>query len=244
MGMEWKHAKMQTERHKIEREYGVRFTELLRLPYFDCARFSVVDPMHNFLLGTIKVMITIWREKSLITDKDLEKSQSLVDKFRTPPDVGRQFIHSRSIQELDVNLFFSCLLPESHFLCWYTFVQACTLLCSRAISHANTLKLHALIVRFCKKFEELYGQNSCTPNLHLHCHLRECIIDYGPANAFWLFACERLNGVLGAVSTNHRSTEAQLMRKLNFCSSQQFRTSFRANTSRISFRANRGYRVS
>ena len=87
--MEWKHAKTQTERHKIERKYGVRFTELVRLPYFHFARISVVDPIHNFILGTTKVMITIWREKSLITDKDFEKIQSLVDKFRTSPDVGR-----------------------------------------------------------------------------------------------------------------------------------------------------------
>ena len=65
-GMEWKHAKTQVERHKIEREYGVRFTELLRLPYFDSIRFSVVDPMHNILLGTTKLMITIWKENKFI----------------------------------------------------------------------------------------------------------------------------------------------------------------------------------
>lgn len=56
-------------------------------------------------------------------------------------------------------------------------------------------------------------------NLHLHCHLHECIKDFGPANAFWLFACERLNGILGSVPTNHRSIETQLMRK--FSISQQ-----------------------
>lgn len=43
--------------------------------------------------------------------------------------------------------------------------------------------------------------------------------DYGPADAFWLFAFERLNGILGAVSTNHRAIEVQLMRK--FLSNQQ-----------------------
>ena len=43
-GMDWKHAKTQVERHKIERESGFRFTELLRLSYFDSSRFSVIDP--------------------------------------------------------------------------------------------------------------------------------------------------------------------------------------------------------
>ena len=79
------------------------------------------------------------------------------------------------------------------------------LLCSRAIS--------LILVSFCKKF---YGANACTPNLHLQCHL---FLDYGPASAFWLFACERINGVLGSVSTNHHAIEAQLMRK--FSRSQQ-----------------------
>jgi len=29
----------------IESKYGTRFTELMRLPYFDCVRFTVVDPI-------------------------------------------------------------------------------------------------------------------------------------------------------------------------------------------------------
>ena len=44
-------------------------------------------------------------------------------------------------------------------------------------------------------------------------------LDYGPADAFWLFAFERLNGILGSVSTNHQAIEVQFMRK--FLSTQQ-----------------------
>lgn len=49
--------------------------------------------------------------------------------------------------------------------------------------------------------------------MHLHCHLRECIEDYGPVYSFWCFAFERYNGVLGSTITNNRSVEIQLMRK-------------------------------
>lgn len=31
----------------IQHEAGVRYSELLRLPYFDIVRFHLVDPMHN-----------------------------------------------------------------------------------------------------------------------------------------------------------------------------------------------------
>ena len=39
-------------------ETGVRWSELLRLPYFDIARCVVVDPMHNLFLGLIKEHFT------------------------------------------------------------------------------------------------------------------------------------------------------------------------------------------
>lgn len=49
--------------------------------------------------------------------------------------------------------------------------------------------------------------------MHLHCHVKECIEDYGPVNSFWCFAFERYNGILGSTYFNNRSIEIQLMRK-------------------------------
>ena len=58
-------------------------------------------------------------------------------------------------------------------------------------------------------FEQLYGKD----NLHLHGHLRECVLDYGPAYSFWLFSFERLNGIMESFSTNCRDVSLQLMRR-------------------------------
>ena len=228
---EWKLAKTQAQRIKIEREYGVRYTELTRLPYFDSVRFTVVDPMHNVLLGTAKLIITLWKEKNILSKEDFAAIQSQVDQFILPPDTGRiphkiesGFSSFTADQWKNWVQIFSLivlkgLLPELHYKCWYVFVQACLILCSRAISRESVLKLDGLFIRFCQMFEQLYGTNSCTPNLHLHCHLKDCLLDFGPGSAFWLFACERLNGILGSVATNHRGIEPQLMRK--FVTSQQ-----------------------
>ena len=238
-GMEWKHANTLTSRQRIEREDGVRFTELLRLRYFDTVRFSVVDPMHNVLLGTAKLMVSIWKENGLITSHDFEKIQVRVNHFVTPPDTGRiphkiasGFSSFTADQWKNWTTIFSlvvlkCTLPEEHYRCWSLFVQSCHLLCSRAISNAKLLELDRLLICFCKTFQQLYGAKSCTPNLHLHCHLKDCIHDFGPPNAFWLFGCERLNGLLGSVPTNHREIEIQLMRK--FSSSQQALQSLGSN---------------
>ena len=61
------------------------------------------------------------------------------------------------------------------------------------------------------EFHGLYQQ--CTINMHLACHLRECILDFGPFHAFWCYAFERMNGHLGSFPTNHLNIEVQLMRR-------------------------------
>jgi hypothetical protein len=50
----WKDATTKKARAKIYRETGVRWSELVRLPYFDPTRMVVVDGMHNLFLGLIR----------------------------------------------------------------------------------------------------------------------------------------------------------------------------------------------
>ena len=50
----------------IERESGVRYSTLLRLPYFNAPRMCIIDPMHNLFLGTTKKMIQIWKDDESI----------------------------------------------------------------------------------------------------------------------------------------------------------------------------------
>ena len=58
------------------------------------------------------------------------------------------------------------------------------------------------------------------PNMHLAGHLTDCIRDHGPVYAFWLYAFERMNGILGSFQTNSIDFTVQLMRK--FSRLQQF----------------------
>ena len=69
-----------------------------------------------------------------------------------------------------------------------------------------------LLLTFCRRVQELYGENAVTPNMHLHCHLRECVLDFGPIYSFWLFSFKRYNGILGDFPNNKKSIEIQLMR--------------------------------
>ena len=67
------------------------------------------------------------------------------------------------------------------------------------------------MLRFCQRFQALYGPEAVTPNIHLHAHLIECVRDYGPMSNFWLFSFECFNGILGDEPTNNRSIELQLI---------------------------------
>ena len=75
-----------------EQKYGTRFTKLMSLPYFDCVRFHVIDPMHNLFTGTAKhVMKNIWLDSDnpLLEKNNLLHMQENLDKVKVPSNVGR-----------------------------------------------------------------------------------------------------------------------------------------------------------
>ncbi|CAB4011940.1 Hypothetical predicted protein [Paramuricea clavata] len=215
------------EQKKAESNYGVRYSELLRLPYFDCIRFTVIDPMHNLFLGTAKHTMETWLNASILTSADLEKVQKKVDEVHVPTNIGRlpgkiakSFSGFTADQWKNWVTIFSPyalydILSEDHYRCWLQFVKACKLVCTPMVYLRDVASCHSHLLQFCREFERLYGNLSITPNMHLHTHLCDCIFDYGPVCGFWLFSFERYNGILGDFYTNNKSIELQLMRKFS-----------------------------
>lgn len=212
-------------RNAKESLYGARHSELLRLPYFDCIRFTIVDPMHNLFLGTAKRMMEMWLDLSILTRADLERVQQKVDESCVPSNIGRlPFRIAKSFSGFTaeqwktwVTVFspFALfgLLPVNHYKCWLHFVKACKLLSQPMIKISDVGSAHSLLVTFCRDVEKLYGTERITPNMHMHTHLADCVLDYGPVYSFWLFSFERYNGILVNYSTNNKSIELQIMRK-------------------------------
>ncbi len=102
-------------------------------------------------------------------------------------------------------------IPRRHLQCWQLFCKACYFLCRRKVSISEVVnEANTLLLEFCTS---LYSKEKCTINLHLHCHLADCVKDFGPVYAFWLFAYERFNGIMGSFHTNGKSISVQLMER-------------------------------
>lgn len=213
------------DRGEKESKCGVRFSSLIHLPYFDFISFVVIDPMHNLMLGTTKKMLKIWKEENLLGDKELKDLQKRINKLKVPSSIGRipskiasSFKGFTADQFKNWALVFSTfalkdVLPDRHLQCWKLFVKACRILCSTVIPISQVKVADQLLVKFCQTVENLYGSSVITPNMHLHCHLCECVLDFGPVYGFWCFSFERYNGILGSLHVNNHQIEVQLMRK-------------------------------
>ena len=211
-----------TRQSELEKLYGVRYSELLRLPYLDIIEHHVVDPMHNFLLGTTKHVMTIWKDKGILNGIQFDSIQDKVDRMRIPSKIGRipqHKIFHHSLQTsgeigyvctLSIVFMGRCLQNIS---CWALFVTACCHLLQPFISHADLDKADKCLIECCKAFEDLYGKEHCTPNMHMHLHVKQSVLNYGPVYGFWCFPFERFNGILGSFQKNWVSPELQLFRK-------------------------------
>ncbi|OAD79051.1 hypothetical protein PHYBLDRAFT_62186 [Phycomyces blakesleeanus NRRL 1555(-)] len=202
----WANALNNTERTRLEKENGTRWSELHRLSYFDPVRFTVIDPMHNLYLGTAKRMIQIWRECNYINEKNQLTMQELANGIVVPCGYARitkKIADGFSFMKADEwkswcviysPFVLKHVLPAKNLENWILFVDACRLLTKPSINDKEIDEAHSKLQLFCTRFQTLYGKSAVTPNMHLHLHLGECVHDFGPIYAFWLFSFERYNG--------------------------------------------------
>ena len=77
--VEHKLTTTQEARKKIERQFGVKYSVLTSLPYYDSIQFTVIDPMHTLLLGSAKHVMVVWKEKAIIPESTFAAIQKCID---------------------------------------------------------------------------------------------------------------------------------------------------------------------
>ena len=208
-----------------ESKFGVRSCALLQLSYYDPIRFVAIDLMHNLFLGTAKHMFSTWISLELLTKEDLSTIGNRVKQFVVPSNLGRlplqiesNYLRFKAAQwSVWITIYSPVvlrgILPDEHYKCWLMFVRACAILTQRIVRVTEIETADKLLELFCKKVQTLYGHAYCTPNMHLHLHLKDTLLDYGLAHATWCYSFERYNGMLGSILTNNKSIESQLMQR-------------------------------
>lgn len=160
-------------------------------------------------------------------EERLESLNSLTDIGRIPTHIsGNYGVFSAAEWKnwtTTFSLYCLCgLLPDKDYKCWEKFVLACRLLCKPFLTVTDIQKSDLLLLDFCRTFEKIYPLKEVTCNMHLHNHLKECLLDFGPMHVFWCFSFERFNGAFGHFHTNNKAVEIQFMRKImtsKFCDS-------------------------
>ena len=186
----------------------------------------VIDPMHCLFLGLAKhFFIKGFIHRNILSQADLAVIQKRIDTMSVPSDIGRipykiesSFLSFTADQYKNFVLHYSIiclqgLLSSEHLECWRHLVLACRYLCQPTLKPNDIVIADALLLKFCSRTERLFGKEFITPNMHMCCHLHDCILDFGPLNHFWLFAFERFNGILGKLPNNNKSIETQMMKR-------------------------------
>ena len=220
-----KEAKHVTAEEALQSKHGLRYSVLLDLPYFDVVRYHTVDPMHNLFLGIGKKTTKTWVKLNILTDRKLKEIQAKIDSMNPPPNIGRiprkissGFSSFTADEWKHWILIYSLyalhgILPGDDFNCWYLFVEACKKMCQTVITREDILEAHKLLVEFCESYQKRYGLEACTPNMHMACHLKDSMLDYGPLPAFWCFSFERYNGTLEGMAKSWLEPEKQMLSK-------------------------------
>ena len=169
-------------------------------------------------------MQKIWVARSILDNHHFKTIQQCVDTVTVPPVIGRLPLKIQSgfsafsaDQWKYWTLYYSTMvlfdvLDRADLECWCHFVLGCRILCHHTLTKTQLQLGDSLLLRFCKKVQQLYGNDEITIYMHLHAHIKSCIEDYGPLHGFWVYAFERYNGILESFS-NNRCIEAQLMER-------------------------------
>ncbi|XP_044167373.1 uncharacterized protein LOC122951430 [Acropora millepora] len=208
---------------------GVKgYSWFMFVPKFDIIRGVAIDYMHSTLLGVVKMLLTLWSDKSYKGEpwsvcsrmKEIEERYLKIGPpsciTRLPRSLIANFGHLKASELRTFLLFYSipCLygiLPEQYFQHYILLVEAIYLLLQDSISPRDIIKASSLLKHFCIRIKELYAARYETFNVHCLLHLTERVIDLGPLWTHSCFCFEDFNGELRSLFHGTQSIEEQIV---------------------------------
>ncbi|EXX60018.1 hypothetical protein RirG_183740 [Rhizophagus irregularis DAOM 197198w] len=168
----WRRCNLDASQNRFAKQTGVRWSELLRLPYFDPIMFTIVDPMHCLFLGIARWIVKrLWIETGVLSQETLKIIQKKMNEFQIPSDLGRipgkiysgeGFANFTADQwRLFFNIYATVALwdhlsvVDRKILTHY--VRICSILVSRIVETAFMNEAHQRLVEVIKLIETHYG---------------------------------------------------------------------------------------
>ncbi|XP_068757460.1 uncharacterized protein [Montipora capricornis] len=208
---------------------GVKgYSWFMFVPKFDIIRGVAIDYMHSTLLGVVKMLLTLWSDKSYKGEpwSVCSRMQEIEERYlkigppscitRLPRSLFANFGHLKASELRTFLLFYSipCLygiLPEQYFQHYILLVEAIYLLLQDSISPSDIIKASSLLKHFCIRIKELYAARYETFNVHCLLHLTERVMDLGPLWTHSCFCFEDFNGELRSLFHRTQSIEEQIV---------------------------------
>ena len=72
---------------KLELKYGIRFSVIAFLSFYDTIGMRATDPMYNLFLGTAKHIFKIWKNLGYLNKNKLDLLQKKTGQFVVPHDI-------------------------------------------------------------------------------------------------------------------------------------------------------------
>lgn len=201
------------------------------MPNFNIVRGVAVDYMHCILLGCVKMLMTLWFDKShkneiySISSKLSEVDQRLLS-IKPPSFIARlprtlsDVAHFKAAELKNFLLFYSLpylvgLLPHDQYHHFSLLVYSVYLLLQEKISSRDLLQCKRMLMEFVLNIPVLYSERYSTSNIHLLLHLTEKVEDLGPLWCSSCFYFEDFNGQLRRLFQGTQHIETQIAFAVN-----------------------------
>lgn len=184
---------------------------MIGFPGFDVIHGFNLDYMHCVLLGNVSNIVGRWMDSKNWKSPFYIKKKSILDKrilsIRLPMAIARK---PRTLEEKEFykanewrNLLLYCLeycldgLIHSRYIDHFHLLSAATYTLLKEKIHIDEVaQAKGMLEKFCDDFEELYGAQNVTMNMHLLRHSADTVVQSGPLWSQSMFAFEQANGEL------------------------------------------------
>ena len=193
--------------------FGVKGpSKLVQLPQFDLVSGFVVDNLHCVDLGVSRQLGHLWFDSSNHQEPwyiggKVESIDSRINLIHPPNEITRvpRSLRHRAYWKssewhwwllLYAPVMLFGILPQPFFGHLLLLVEGVFLLTSSSISRQDLNKAEACLSQYVFQFEELYGKQHLTYNVHQLLHLTKTVTDWGPLSSYSSYTFEGFNMIL------------------------------------------------